>query len=93
MLSRVASRFDLPGEPYRLRVVHALKRGAMSVGELVRSLDGNQPNVSRHLQLLYHAHLVSRQREGRRIIHSVTDPTEFTLFELARQKRTDSQFK
>ena len=39
-------------------------RGAMTVGEVVYALDGNQPNVSRHLQILYGADVVRRRREG-----------------------------
>ena len=64
MLNRVASRFRTLREPYRLRMLQVLMRGAMTVGEVVYALDGNQPNVSRHLQILYGADVVRRRREG-----------------------------
>lgn len=54
----------------------------MTVGELVHSLDGNQPNISRHLQILYQAGIVSRRRSGSNIIYSIKDLTVFTLCEL-----------
>ncbi|MBS1805588.1 MAG: winged helix-turn-helix transcriptional regulator [Acidobacteria bacterium] len=78
----VASRFRTLGEPYRLRILQTLRQGAMTVGELVHSLDGNQPNISRHLQILYQAGIVSRRRSGSNIIYSIKDLTVFTLCEL-----------
>ena len=67
VLDLVASRFRTLGEPYRLRILQVLRRGAMTVGELVRSLDGNQPNVSRHLQILYQSGIVRRKRGGKNV--------------------------
>ena len=52
MLDLVARRFRTLGEPYRLRILQELEVGEKSVGELVAALDGNQPNVSKHLQIL-----------------------------------------
>lgn len=65
MLNRVASRFHTLGDPYRLRILQVLISGAMTVGEVVQALDGNQSNVSRHLQIFYRAGIVRRRREGR----------------------------
>jgi len=87
MLDLVASRFRTLGEPYRLRILQELRRGAMTVGEMVQSPGGNQPNVSRHLQILYQAGIVGRRREGSKVIYSVSDPTIFTLCELAHRHK------
>ena len=87
MLVLVASRFRVLGEPYRLRILQVLKRGAMTVGDLVESLEGNQSHVSRHLKTLYQAGIVSRRRVGVNIIYSVKDPKVFALCELAQEKR------
>jgi DNA-binding transcriptional ArsR family regulator len=54
----------------------------MRVGDLVEELDGNQPNVSKHLQILYQAGIVGRRREGKSIVYSLNDPTVFRLCEL-----------
>lgn len=84
MLVLVASRFHVLGAPYRLRILQVLRKGAMTVGEVVHSLNGNQPNVSKHLQILRQAGIVSRRRSGSSIIYSIRDPTVFTLCELVR---------
>ena len=52
MLDLVARRFRTLGEPYRLRMLEELRQGERSVGELVAVLDGNQPNISKHLAIL-----------------------------------------
>jgi DNA-binding transcriptional ArsR family regulator len=83
MLDLVADRFRTLGEPYRLRILQVLRRRAMRVGDLVEELDGNQPNVSKHLQILYQAGIVGRRREGNSIVYSLKDPTVFRLCELA----------
>ena len=83
MLILVVSRFRTLGAPYRLRILQVLRRGAMTVGELVRLLNGNQPNISKHLQVLHQASIVSRRRSGTNIIYSVKDPNVFTPCELA----------
>lgn len=88
MLVPIASRFRTLGEPYRLRILQLLKRGALTVGEVVQSLDGNQPNVSRHLQILYQAGIVGRRREGSNVIYSLNDPTVFRLCELVHRNKT-----
>lgn len=48
----------------------------------MQSLDGNQPNVSRHLQILYRAGIVNRRREGISILYSLHAPSVFRLCEL-----------
>ena len=82
MLDLVARRFRTLGEPYRLRILQVLETGERSVGELVADLNGNQPNVSKHLQILFDAELVSRKREGTTIIYAIGDPMVFKLCEL-----------
>lgn len=79
MLDLVARRFRTLGEPYRLRILQELEAGEKSVGELVTALNGNQPNVSKHLQILSDAGLISRRREGTSIFYAISDPMVFKL--------------
>lgn len=79
MLDLVARRFRTLGEPYRLRILQELEAGERSVGELVMALDGNQPNVSKHLQILFDAGLIGRRREGTSIFYAISDPMVFKL--------------
>lgn len=79
MLELIARRFRTLGEPFRLRLLQELESGERPVGELVEALDGNQPNVSKHLQILFDAGLVSRRREGTSILYAIADPMVFQL--------------
>lgn len=88
MLALVARRFRTLGEPFRLRILQLLQRGELTVGELVDSLDGNQPNVSKHLAILHDAGLVSRRREGTSILYAISDPMVFRLCELVCRSET-----
>jgi len=85
MLNRVAARFHTLGEPHRLRILQLLIRGAKTVGEVVQALDGNQSNVSRHLQILYGAGIVRRRREGTSVVYSLKSANVFKLCELVNQ--------
>ena len=82
MMDLVAKRFRTLGEPFRLRILQELEMGEKTVGDLVAALDGNQPNVSKHLQILYDAGLVSRRRLGTSAYYMISDPIVFKLCEL-----------
>ena len=79
MLALVARRFRTLGAPLRLRILQQLEIGEKTVNELVSALDGNQPNVSKHLQILSDGGLVSRRREGTSIVYAISDPMVFKL--------------
>lgn len=82
MIERVAGRFRALGEPTRLRILQILEEGSRTVGDIVSELDGNQPNISRHLQALYDAGLLRRRREGTSIYYSIADPIVHELCDL-----------
>ena len=88
MLALIARRFRMLGEPYRLRLLQLLETGDKTVNELVRALDGNQPNVSKHLHLLYDAGLLSRRREGTSIYYGIADPMCIKLCQIVCQSTT-----
>lgn len=92
----MARRFRALGEPYRLRLLQVLETGDKTVGELVAALDGNQPNTSKHLQILYSAGVLSRRREGTSIRYSISDPVVLKLCELVCKgaaKRSRAEFE
>ncbi len=82
MIELVARRFRMLGEPQRLRILQALDEGEKTVGQIVDALDGNQPNISKHLQALNDAGLVTRRRDGNSIFYSISDPVVCKLCEL-----------
>lgn len=79
MVDRIARRFRALGEPQRLRILQVLEEGPRTVGEVVSELDGNQPNISRHLQGLHEVGLLHRRREGNSIYYSIADPVVHEL--------------
>jgi ArsR family transcriptional regulator len=81
-LALVARRFAVLAEPSRLRLLQCLFAGERSVNALVELTGGTQANVSRHLQTLAHAHMVSRRKEGLQVFYAIADPSIFKLCEL-----------
>lgn len=81
-LELIARRFALLAEPMRLRLLHTLWSGERNVNALVEASGGTQANVSRHLQALADAGLLSRRKEGLQVFYAVADPSIFELCEL-----------
>lgn len=74
-LEQVARRFAVLAEPMRLRLIQALFDGEKNVTELVEATGGTQANISRHLQTLTAAHILSRRKEGLQVFYQISDPT------------------
>jgi DNA-binding transcriptional ArsR family regulator len=65
--------FDALGDPTRRRVVAELsERGFASSTDLARCLPITRQAVSKHLEALADAGLVSAQREGRAVLYRLT---------------------
>lgn len=60
----VAERFKAFSEPARLRILHALRDGERTVGDLAAATGLSQANVSRHLQYMHALGLVARRKDG-----------------------------
>ncbi|TWT65246.1 ArsR/SmtB family transcription factor [Allorhodopirellula solitaria] len=69
---RCAAYFKALAEPLRLQIVRALQAGPLSVSDLALALDQEMGTVSHHLRVLYHADLVTTQREGKYIYYSLS---------------------
>ena len=81
-LVQIARRFAVLSEPMRLRLLHVLMRGEQSVNALAELTDGTQANVSRHLQTLAEAGMVSRRKEGLHVFYDIADSSIFKLCDL-----------
>jgi DNA-binding transcriptional ArsR family regulator len=81
-LALVARRFAILSEPMRLRLLHILMGGARHVNALAEAAGGTQANISRHLQTLADAGLVSRRKEGLQVFYTIADPSIFQLCDL-----------
>lgn len=74
LLERVATRLRAMGSPLRLRILHSLEDGELTVTELVAAARSSQANVSKHLMVLRSAGLVKSRREGMTVRYAIGDP-------------------
>ncbi len=81
-LDAVAARFRVLGDPNRLKLLSALQRGELSVGELVEVTGLTQANVSRHLQRLADSGILSRRKAGLNVFYQIADPAIFEICNL-----------
>lgn len=81
-LQLVAQRFAVLAEPMRLRLIQSLFDGEKNVTDLVEMTGGTQANVSRHLQTLIAAHILTRRKAGLQVFYKIGDPTIPKLCEL-----------
>jgi len=61
-------------DPNRLMILHELRRGEMSVGQIVKRLSLPQSNVSRHLAVLREREIVQTRRAGTTIYYRLSSP-------------------
>jgi ArsR family transcriptional regulator len=82
MLGGISARFRALAEPMRLRILDALRRRELTVGDLVEAVGAHQANVSKHLAVLHREGFVDRRKDGLHVFYRVADPAVFELCEL-----------
>ena len=82
MIDLVAERFRALAEPARLHIVQALSGGEHTVGELVETTGFGTANVSKHLQLLHAAGLVTRRKAGLYVYYGLAGDDVFRLCDI-----------
>lgn len=81
-LDALAARFRVLGAPSRLRVLNALMDGPLPMQDLAEATGLSQSNLSRQVAALEQAHCVRRERAGREVVVSISDPSLRELCEL-----------
>jgi len=81
LVELIARRFRALGEPMRIRLLDRLREGEATVLELTDALDTSQQNVSRHLQVLLEAGILSRRKHGTYAYYSIADEAVLGLCE------------
>jgi ArsR family transcriptional regulator len=80
-IRQVSEVLKAMADPMRLRILHSLHDGELSVTAIIEAVGGSQANVSRHLAVLRRAGLVDCRREGLNAFYRITDPQVFTICE------------
>jgi len=73
----------------RLMILHELRDGEASVGQLVSSLGLPQSNVSQHLAILRERGIVTTRREGTTVYYSLANPKIGEACDLVREVLAD----
>jgi DNA-binding transcriptional ArsR family regulator len=82
VIELVAERLGLLADRTRVRLLALLRlRGRANVQELADQISSTPQNVSRHLNILYRAGIVARERDGTCIFYSLADYSTCLLLE------------
>jgi DNA-binding transcriptional ArsR family regulator len=81
LVELIAHRFRALAEPTRIKLLDRLREGEATVLELTAVVGTTQQNVSKHLNLLQHAGIVTRRKEGNFAYYRIADETVFALCE------------
>ena len=69
----VARYCGLLSEPMRVRILHSICHEEKSVSQIVNETGASQTNVSRHLNTLYSADVLTRRKRGNFVYYQVKD--------------------
>jgi DNA-binding transcriptional ArsR family regulator len=72
--------FRVLGDPTRVRILDALSRAELCVGELAGRLGASESAISHQLRLLRNTRVVRTRREGRMIYYALDDRHVLALF-------------
>lgn len=81
VIELIARRFRLLGEPMRIRILERLRSDEATVQQLTDALGASQQNISKHLNILLDAGLVSRHKDGTSAIYGIADASVYALCE------------
>ncbi|MCP4202016.1 MAG: winged helix-turn-helix transcriptional regulator [bacterium] len=81
LLEKIAERFRAMSNPVRLKILHELEEGELSVSAILERIGGSQANASKHLAVLRGVGLVAPRREGPSVYYRISDPAVFTICE------------
>jgi len=88
LLVLIAGRMRVIAEPVRMRALFLLEGKEASVQELADELLLPHQNVSKHLNVLYQAGVVSRVRDGSCMRYTIADYTVFRVIQQAQASTT-----
>jgi len=85
ILYDVADFFKILGESTRLKILYALLRGEVCVGEISEALSISQSSVSHQLRILRQNDLVKFRKQGKIVFYSLDDEHVENLLEQSKE--------
>ena len=79
-IMELSDLFKVFADSTRLRILHKLFNGPISVGVIAEALDMNQSAISHQLKYLKNSDLVKSERNGKSIYYSLADDHIKTIF-------------
>lgn len=79
-----AEFFKALAHPLRIRLLDALRNGALGVNELCARLGVEQSTISQQLAILRSRDIVAGRKSGNNVFYSVKDPATFKLLDVTR---------
>lgn len=73
ILFELSEFFKFFGDTTRIRIIHILMSGEISVNEIAEKLNLEQSVISHRLRILRTANLVKVRREGRKMFYALDD--------------------
>jgi ArsR family transcriptional regulator len=80
-----AEIFQALAHPTRIHIIETLAEGELSVGAIQERVKVEPANLSQHLSVLRHKHLVITRKEGNQVLYSVRDPLLIEALEITRR--------
>lgn len=63
--------FKALSDPTRREILELLSKGDMNANEIVQNFNISQPSISKHLEILKQAELVTAEKKGQYVIYSL----------------------
>ncbi len=63
--------FKALSDPTRREILKLLSKGDMTANEIVKHFNMSQPSISKHLEILKQAELVTAEKKGQFVIYSI----------------------
>lgn len=80
-----ASILKALAQPTRLKILEMLKSGERCVCEMYPELGQEQPNISKHLNMMKQAGILDSRKEGLRVIYWIKNPEVLEILRHADQ--------
>lgn len=98
VFERAAEMFRLMSTPIRIKIISTLCHGEKNVTEILCEIPTTQPNLSQHLNMLYQARVLDKQRRGNQVFYRITNHDVVALCrtlcsQLAREQAASGQFE